>query len=744
MPGTDKRIPLLQELLDTERTHVSALEHLSVYQNELIAGPGFSRDLAPTLFANLPQLLDFSKKFLKEMEETLILGPNDQRVGDVFLRNEKGFSVYFPFCRNYQNAIKIVLIQGEELLVFDSIIPPQQLQSFLIKPLQRLMKYPLLLKELVKLTGEGNPFLEELQDAADAMKSVVETLNELQRRDENERLKKDFMDRLDDWREMKTKDLGDLLLMEEFPVASNDQEKDYHMLLFEHIFVCCKKDTKRGLSRKRSDGSINQFRSDQAYSFVLRGNIELNSIIRVEDTSDQAIGSYSIKVHWKDASEPEAVMFSMKCINYEQVTLWKTRMERQIEIEKRRASFSHERRRKNSYAPITPLQDNYMSAGSSYGNTSPFMGPRSLSNPNNQNPFADMMLPGAIQGFNSRSDIPSVPQIPAQFHRMRSFSNFPNQIDSPSSANGNGVGMRRESNSGVQVAYSYQGFNGTMVHPSYSAAPLQQQPQIQQGFNSYQYPSSPTSQPTPYINTNRMSNLTATHPTSSAPALRRVPTAPSSLHSQRRPSVAPQQSSFIKIRAHIGDDVLVAAMPVKDATLQELHTRIERKLNMMRLKTQFLKIILKEEVPGSNGREWEMIRELTCDEDVVVAVAKANGDMQAPEPIEDVQDIQYNPISPSAMQKNNHIILYARSTLALSCGAAAGILGLTGTTGFIFFILASVAMSLALVIKTGMQPDRYFPMNNGLLHVLTAEVLNSLFSYMLFWTLFTGLVHLFE
>ncbi|KAJ3031207.1 UNVERIFIED_CONTAM: ER membrane complex subunit 6 [Siphonaria sp. JEL0065] len=118
--------------------------------------------------------------------------------------------------------------------------------------------------------------------------------------------------------------------------------------------------------------------------------------------------------------------------------------------------------------------------------------------------------------------------------------------------------------------------------------------------------------------------------------------------------------------------------------------------------------------------------------------------MQQPAPVEEEVEIKYNPISPAAMQKNNHIILYARSTLALSCGAAAGILGLTGTYGFIFFFLASVAMSLALVVKTGLQPDRYFPINNGLVHVATAEVLNSLFSYMLFWTLFTGLVHLFE
>ncbi|KAI8610048.1 hypothetical protein BC830DRAFT_1173022 [Chytriomyces sp. MP71] len=164
------------------------------------------------------------------------------------------------------------------------------------------------------------------------------------------------------------------------------------------------------------------------------------------------------------------------------------------------------------------------------------------------------------------------------------------------------------------------------------------------------------------------------------------------------------------------------------------------------------------------------------------------------QPLEEIP--KYNPISPAAMQSNQYIILYARSTLAATAGAAAGILGLTvslslssvvgatgvgcngpvmvgahpvghsaprrepsrcytrfrimilgmqqGTTGFVFFFAASLLMSLLLLLKTGFKPDRFFPLGNGFLHILTGEIFNSLFSYVLFWTLFTGLVHLFE
>ncbi|KAI8829553.1 hypothetical protein HDU81_003259 [Chytriomyces hyalinus] len=112
------------------------------------------------------------------------------------------------------------------------------------------------------------------------------------------------------------------------------------------------------------------------------------------------------------------------------------------------------------------------------------------------------------------------------------------------------------------------------------------------------------------------------------------------------------------------------------------------------------------------------------------------------QPIEEVP--KYDPISPAAMQTNMYIILYARSTLAATAGAAAGILGLTGTTGFVFFFAASAVMSAALVLRTGFNPNKYFPQNRGWMQISTGEVVNSLFSYMLFWTLFSGLVHLFE
>lgn len=58
------------------------------------------------------------------------------------------------------------------------------LPSFLLKPIQRVMKYPLLLKEMIKYC-EDEEEKESLERAMSKTQSVVQHLNEKQRQAEN-------------------------------------------------------------------------------------------------------------------------------------------------------------------------------------------------------------------------------------------------------------------------------------------------------------------------------------------------------------------------------------------------------------------------------------------------------------------------------------------------------------------------------------------------------------------------------
>ncbi len=56
------------------------------------------------------------------------------------------------------------------------------LQSLLIKPVQRVLKYPLLLDKLVEFTEDGHPDRKALHGAKGAIGQMAQDINELKRR----------------------------------------------------------------------------------------------------------------------------------------------------------------------------------------------------------------------------------------------------------------------------------------------------------------------------------------------------------------------------------------------------------------------------------------------------------------------------------------------------------------------------------------------------------------------------------
>ncbi|KAJ1894416.1 hypothetical protein LPJ66_005203 [Kickxella alabastrina] len=92
------------------------------------------------------------------------------------------------------------------------------------------------------------------------------------------------------------------------------------------------------------------------------------------------------------------------------------------------------------------------------------------------------------------------------------------------------------------------------------------------------------------------------------------------------------------------------------------------------------------------------------------------------------------------------------NTLALSnihtltswgVGTAAGILGLTGWNGFIFFLINWVVISgLVFFVKCKGKPSVYF--KSGFMDIAGSTVMNTLLSYVLVWTLMHALVYVYD
>ena len=150
---TTTRQHIIEEIVKTERDYVQHLEMLQHFQEEVQTSNTVPRDAVRDIFLNLNALLDFQRRFLIRIEQQNSLPESEQNWGKLFSHYKDSFRVYEPFIANqnrcfttYQNRWKDLqsITLSQELQ--GMVETPAVLHGFLIKPFQRLTKYPLLLR----------------------------------------------------------------------------------------------------------------------------------------------------------------------------------------------------------------------------------------------------------------------------------------------------------------------------------------------------------------------------------------------------------------------------------------------------------------------------------------------------------------------------------------------------------------------------------------------------------------------
>ncbi|KAG7235296.1 hypothetical protein INR49_002786 [Caranx melampygus] len=173
--------------------HLSDLVCLfDIYLTPLQTETFLSKEEMEALFGSLPEMLDFQRVFLQTLEERIASCPNFSSLetpeqfkkllfslGASFLYYADHFKLYSGFCANHIKVQKVL----ERVL--EARNPTNQhsssLESYLIKPVQRVLKYPLLLRELVSLTDPESPEHTHLTEALRAMEKVASHINEMQK-----------------------------------------------------------------------------------------------------------------------------------------------------------------------------------------------------------------------------------------------------------------------------------------------------------------------------------------------------------------------------------------------------------------------------------------------------------------------------------------------------------------------------------------------------------------------------------
>ncbi|XP_055912609.1 protein still life, isoform SIF type 1 isoform X2 [Eupeodes corollae] len=202
LTDAEKLRKAILELVDTERAYVRHLNNLLEHYLEPMKRETFlSNAEINALFGNIHEIVAFQRQFLQNLEEALELEPDFHKfehpsqfrnvlfsIGSAFLYYVNHFKLYSSFCASHSKAQKVLHPNegNNALQEFLAARNPKQqhsstLESYLIKPIQRILKYPLLLQQLRNLTDSRADEHLHLVEALKGMEKVAEHINEMQR-----------------------------------------------------------------------------------------------------------------------------------------------------------------------------------------------------------------------------------------------------------------------------------------------------------------------------------------------------------------------------------------------------------------------------------------------------------------------------------------------------------------------------------------------------------------------------------
>jgi cell division control protein 24 len=228
-----QRQHIVHELVTTERTYVQHLEHLQELMKLVEARGIIPGDSIHDIFLNLNSLLDFQRRFLIRVEQTNLEPEHTQNWGKVFHIYEDAFKVYEPYIANQKKCEKTV-VACFSYIAAGTVDAPKHIKQmvesstslygFLMKPFQRLSKYPLLLDDLYKKGDLDEGRREDLLIGKTVATEVLARTNKAVDREEKAEAVQELKVRVEDWKGHRVEGFGELLLYGTFTVLKSEAQ----------------------------------------------------------------------------------------------------------------------------------------------------------------------------------------------------------------------------------------------------------------------------------------------------------------------------------------------------------------------------------------------------------------------------------------------------------------------------------------------------------------------------------------
>uniref|UniRef100_A0A8C3QBP3 Uncharacterized protein n=1 Tax=Geospiza parvula TaxID=87175 RepID=A0A8C3QBP3_GEOPR len=247
-PENDIRSCCLAEIKQTEEKYTETLESIEKFfmvpLKRFLSASEFD-----TVFINIPDLVKIHRNLTQDINDSIV-NKNDQNLYQIFINYKERLVIYGQYCSQVEIAIScldnISKTKEDVKLKLEECSKRANngkftLRDLLVVPMQRVLKYHLLLQELVKHTTDAME-KANLKLALDAMKDLAQYVNEVKRDNETLREIRQF--------QLSIENLNHSLLQYGRPQGDGEirittldkrARQDRHIFLFDLAVIVCKR-----------------------------------------------------------------------------------------------------------------------------------------------------------------------------------------------------------------------------------------------------------------------------------------------------------------------------------------------------------------------------------------------------------------------------------------------------------------------------------------------------------------------
>ncbi|KAL0965079.1 hypothetical protein UPYG_G00276510 [Umbra pygmaea] len=279
---------VVMEIIETERMYVRDLRSIvEDYLAHIIdqADLPIRPEQVCALFGNIEDIYEFNSDLLQSLE---MCDNNPVEIARCFVMRREYFEIYTQYCTNYPNSVAALTdcMRNKSLAKFfqerqASLKRSLPLGSYLLKPVQRILKYHLLLQEIAKHFGPEENGYDVVEEAIYTMTHVAWYINDMKRKHEHAVRLQEVQSLLINWKGPDLTTYGELVLEGTFKVHRAKNERT--LFLFDRMLL---------ISKRRGE------------HYVYKTHISCSTLMLIESARDSLCFSVT---HYKHPKQPHTV-----------------------------------------------------------------------------------------------------------------------------------------------------------------------------------------------------------------------------------------------------------------------------------------------------------------------------------------------------------------------------------------------------------------------------------------------------